>query len=179
MRGADRRGERDVTAAAGPGRFFGPTERAVFLAREDEDRGCYLLVLEVPGKLSLVAGSRGTVRVPKGFYVYAGSARGGLAARIARHRRRSDKSLRWHVDYLRAAAEFRAAYPVRTSQDLECDLARAVRGLAETAGGWEVPRFGSSDCNCPSHLFGFGRNPALTGAFVDLILRARTDRLFP
>lgn len=149
------------------------------LAKEDEDRGCYLLVLEVPVSCSLAVGSLGAVRLPKGFYVYTGSARGGLAVRIARHRRRGAKRLRWHIDHLRAAAELRAAYPIRASEDLECDLARAVRELAETAGGWDVPRFGSSDCGCSSHLFGFGRNPVLTRRFVDLLLRARIDRLIP
>ena len=33
------------------------------------------------------------------LYVYTGSARGGLEARIARRRRR-EKRMRWHIDYL-------------------------------------------------------------------------------
>jgi len=65
------------------------------------------------------------------------------------------------------------AMPVRASTDLEHDLAAALGKLA----GWTVPRFGSSDCSCPSHLFGFRENPIRDPRFVDMLLRFRIRRL--
>lgn len=102
--------------------------------------------------------------------MYVGSAMGGLAARLARHHR-AGKRLHWHIDYLlhdpgtRLLQSLPIAGPVR----LECPLAREVAGLAEEA----VPRFGCSDCRCPSHLFRFTGDPRKRGAFRRLVARFR------
>jgi len=94
-------------------------------------------------------GRLGRYLFPAGYYVYAGSALGGLAARIARHRR-DEKRLHWHVDYLRARAEVVAAYASPGRQRRECALAQALAALP----GARLPaaRFGASDCRCLSHL---------------------------
>jgi sugar fermentation stimulation protein A len=47
-----------------------------------------------------------------------------------------------------------------------------MRALAD----FEVPGFGSSDCSCGSHLFGFRRDPQGTPAFQELLLGYRMDR---
>ena len=44
-------------------------------------------------------------------------------------------------------------------------LADAVGDIAE----WEVPKFGSSDCYCTSHLFGMMENPIHNKKFMDVI----------
>jgi sugar fermentation stimulation protein A len=142
------------------------------LERELCDGGAYLLLLELPRRARIAVGALGEVDFPEGWYVYAGSARGGLSARIDRHRRLR-KNLHWHVDHLRGACRFAAAFPVMTADDLECALAAAVRELA----GAEVPCFGSSDCGCRSHLFRFGEDPRRLPAFQALIQRFRIDRL--
>lgn len=138
--------------------------------RHAHDRGCYLvhLHLEEP---TLVAGRWD---LPPAHYVYAGSARAGLAPRLARHRRGSARP-HWHIDHLRRAARFVEALPIRSDLDLECELARGLAGVASEA----VPGFGSSDCRCPSHLFRFPEDPRRMGAFQGLMLRLRTDRLGP
>ena len=53
--------------------------------------------------------------------------------------------------------------------------ARAT-ALGEMAG-WDVPRFGASDCRCPTHLFGFRDNPVRDPRFIDMLLRFRIGRL--
>jgi sugar fermentation stimulation protein A len=117
-------------------------------------------------------GGLGKITFPKGYYVYAGSARVNLTKRVERHLRRR-KQFHWHIDFLRDRADSCAALPVRSSEDLEHDLAAALGLIAD----WSIPRFGSSDCRCPTHLFGFKENPVRTPRFIELLLKFRIDRL--
>ncbi len=142
------------------------------LGRELSDGGSYILVLHLADGLSIDVGGLGRVRFRQGFYLYAGSAKRNLRKRIDRHLRKR-KALHWHIDYLRAHAEVTAAIPVRASDDLEHALATAIGGIAD----WTHPGFGSSDCDCPTHLFGMKTNPFRSPAFIDLLLHFRIDRL--
>ena len=111
----------------------------------------YQLVLEVRRPLRLAIGRLGVFDFPAGRYLYTGSARRGLEARIARHRRAA-KSLRWHVDFLLGAPGVRIA-TVRRSTRGECPLNQAAPGAVR------VPGFGASDCTagCGAHLKYLGR----------------------
>ena len=106
----------------------------------------YQLQIEIPRPLRCTIGRLGEFDFPAGRYVYTGSARRGLEARIARHLR-PEKTLRWHIDYLLAAPGVRVIGVTR-SQRGECALNRAVPGSVP------VPRFGASDCGagCVAHL---------------------------
>lgn len=122
------------------------------------ERGTYALLLRLDAPQRVVVGALGALAFPGGWYLYLGSARGpgGLAARLARHRRRGDKRFHWHIDYLRAVM---ALVEVWTSTDAthECRWATA----AATLPGAKVvaPGFGASDCRCPAHLFHYARQP--------------------
>jgi len=140
--------------------------------REAKDEGAYLLVLEMPQGGHIDVGGLGRIAFPKGFYVYAGSARANLTSRVERHLR-PRKRHHWHIDYLRAGAASCTALPVRASEDLEHGLAAALGRAAD----WGIPRFGSSDCRCPTHLFGFRENPLEDARFIDQLLRFRIRRL--
>jgi len=142
------------------------------LDREARDSGNYILVLQLSEERSIFVGSLGTVIFPKGFYLYVGSARKNLAKRIDRHLRKR-KNFFWHIDYLRDQADACTAIPIRSSERLEHRLAGAVRKIA----GWSVPRFGASDCNCKSHLFGMRENPVHDPRFMALLQHFRIDRL--
>lgn len=144
------------------------------LERENQDRGSYLLVLHVPRVVSVQVGALGRIRFPVGFYVYVGSAMAGLSARLARHRRRR-KKMHWHIDWLASVARIVDAVPIRSSERLECDIARAVAGLARD----RLSGFGSSDCSCESHLFRMPGNPLEQESFHDLLAWFRMDRLAP
>jgi Uri superfamily endonuclease len=106
----------------------------------------YQLVIEVPSTLHLPVGRLGEYEFPAGTYVYTGSARRGLEARLVRHGR-SAKTLRWHIDYLLAAPGVRIRKIVRSGQ-AECRLNQSAKGTVP------VPGFGSSDCRagCGAHL---------------------------
>jgi len=141
--------------------------------REAEDRGSYILILRLPARKYIEIGKLGRLQFKAGYYLYAGSAQKNLTQRLERHRREG-KNLFWHVDYLRAQAEFHWALPIRTCDDLECELASALKKIA----GWEVPCFGSSDCSCNSHLFGMAKDPLHSPEFIALWQYFRVDRLF-
>ncbi len=126
--------------------------------------GSYLLVIRTEAPLTLAVGRLGTRAFPRGWHVYAGSARRGLGARL-RHHLAPDRPARWHVDALRRAGRVAAVWVVAGSEPGECALARA---LATLPGAQRTPGFGSTDCRCPGHLVSFARRPALRGLWPGL-----------
>ncbi len=140
--------------------------------QEAHDSGSYIIILNLKRDRRLLIGGLGTVNFRKGYYLYVGSARVSLTKRIERHRRLV-KRLHWHVDYLRAKAEFHAALPIRASEDLECTIAAALGKITE----WNINGFGSSDCGCESHLYGMMEDPLHSRAFIGLLGYFRIDRL--
>lgn len=110
-------------------------------------QGCYVLILSLESGHIIPVGRLGRRYFAAGQYAYVGSALGGLQARVGRHRRK-DKRLHWHIDYLLSVALLERVIWARTSQKLECCIARF---FAEDFSS--VPRFGASDCRCDSHLF--------------------------
>lgn len=112
--------------------------------------GTYTILVELVDPVTLSVGALGDHRLPAGWYAYTGRAFGaGGFSRIDRHYELAvgDRTVRhWHVDYLlcHPAAEIRG--DVRSPDaDVECAVARALP--AATIDG-----FGSSDCDCTTHL---------------------------
>ncbi len=103
--------------------------------------------------MRISVGRLGEFRFPAGCYVYSGSARRNFEARIARHLR-TEKTLRWHIDYLLAARGVSVTAVKRSVRD-ECALNRSAGGTIVVAG------FGASDCTegCGSHLRYLGPLP--------------------
>jgi sugar fermentation stimulation protein A len=116
-------------------------------------------------------GKLGNIVFKKGFYVYVGSAMANLTARIERHQRLR-KNLHWHIDSLRDVSEVVGVFAIRSSDRLECEIANSMSKIA----GWSVQGFGSSDCSCPTHLFGFKKDPASLPSFQRLLQYFRMDR---
>jgi sugar fermentation stimulation protein A len=140
--------------------------------RESHDRGSYIIVLKLVRDRKIEVGALGAVKFRKGFYLYIGSAMKDLTQRMARHQRLT-KRMHWHIDHLREHAGFVAAIPIRSSADLECEMAAALAGQAD----WQVPGFGCSDCSCDSHLFGLQQDPFLSRKFIALLLHFRMGLL--
>ena len=159
----------DLSIASGRTKVLPVLWRA--LEQEAEDRGSYLMLYRLPRKRLMEIGGLGKVAFRPGYYVYVGSAMKRLSKRVERHRR-IKKKLHWHIDYFSSLAQFQAALPVRSEDDLECELASAISGISE----WPVPGFGCSDCSCPSHLFGFSSDPLSTRQFHDVLQYFRMDR---
>jgi sugar fermentation stimulation protein A len=139
-----------------------------YLHEEVKDRGCYLLLMKMNRDKMLEIGKLGRREFKKGYYIYVGSAMKNLSARIARHRRKR-KVRHWHIDYLRNEVSSLIPVPIRSSQRLECELAGAISSIM--APGPEG--FGSSDCNCGTHLFWSHDNPLNTEIFHTLLAQFR------
>ena len=132
----------------------------------DQDRGSYLMVLEIPQARRVEVGALGEIDFRAGWYIYAGSAQKGLSPRMSRHTRRVRKRRHWHIDYLTQYAVAITPLPIRSYRNLECDLARDMAAL----GARPIHRFGSSDCACESHLFYVPFPPLEHKGFVDTLL---------
>ncbi len=143
------------------------------LEKENKNQGVYILIYHLPYRKSLIIGQMGLKDFRSGYYLYIGSAERNLQQRINRHLRERKKFF-WHIDYFSLHAKLHNAIPIRTSTPLECDLAQAVREISY----WEIPGFGSSDCYCPSHLFGMPKNPLQNVEFISLLQYFKMDRLF-
>ena len=118
--------------------------------------GVYNLVIYLERERCIQVGRLGEFWFPAGYYVYTGSALGGLEARIARHLRK-EKRKWWHVDYLLEWAGVAEVRRIPTRERKECALNRKVAGL--TGAQVVAPGFGASDCTCETHLFFFERRP--------------------
>jgi Uri superfamily endonuclease len=125
----------------------------------DSTPGTYALLLELREPAELQVGRLGQIRFDLAFYLYCGSAfgPGGLAARLAHHLGPTRRA-HWHIDYLRQIAEVVGVWYTGDAAPLECAWASAAATLR---GASIVPRFGSSDCRCPSHLCGLAHLPSL------------------
>jgi adenylylsulfate kinase len=97
----------------------------------------------------LSVGALGFVSFGKGSYAYIGSAQNNLEKRIGRHLRKKKKMF-WHVDYLLDSAKVRVlkVLVLFAGKEAECRIAEKVSPSSAAVKG-----FGSSDCNCISHLF--------------------------
>ena len=115
-------------------------------------RGSYALLLHLASEQRIAIGKLGAFDLPDGYYVYLGSALGGLRGRIDRHLRR-DKKLHWHIDYLTAMTPVVEIWWAAGTERMECAWATAAAGLPETSV--PAPGFGASDCRCRTHLLRF------------------------
>lgn len=115
--------------------------------------GTYALVLYLSCARTIRIGRLGTFRFPRGYYIYIGSALNGLDARLARHLRQTKKKF-WHIDYLLEHARIKQVWTHQGTERWECLWAHAALALPQAQV--VVPRFGASDCQCPTHLIYFG-----------------------
>jgi Uri superfamily endonuclease len=106
----------------------------------------YQLTIQVRQDSTIQIGKLGTFHFPAGYYVYTGSAKRNLEARIQRHLSK-EKRLKWHVDYLLSAPEVEIIKVARWTEP-ECEVNQQVNGNVL------IPRFGATDCcaGCGSHL---------------------------
>lgn len=115
------------------------------------DRGTYVLLLRCSSSRTVRVGRLGSVRLRPGYYLYVGSAfgPGGLRARIDHHRH-GPVRLHWHIDHLRRYTHLDCAW-YRCGERCEHDWAARIGNLPGAAT--VILGFGSSDCQCDTHLF--------------------------
>ena len=118
------------------------------------DGGTYTLVLQRESGGPIEVGALGDLDFSAGWYAYTGSALGsGGFSRVERHRAVAsgeNDARHWHIDYLLGDEATSVDSVVTTGADIECGVARR---LVDAVAG-SIPDFGSSDCDCPSHLVG-------------------------
>lgn len=124
---------------------------------EKQDKGLYVLVIQLKAKQSLSSGKLKTTEFKPGIYLYIGSARNGLLNRIARHLRK-EKKVFWHIDYFLQKAQIKEVWVNRNFFD-ECQILREAKKMLKNSD-FPLKKFGSSDCRCPSHLIFFPKNEA-------------------
>ncbi len=137
-----------------------------------KDSGCYIIILYLNDNKKIKIGKLGKINFYKGYYFYVGSAKKNLSKRIERHKRKR-KKFHWHIDYLRNEAEFINDIIIRTDKDMECRLANKLKAITDET----IKKFGSSDCNCESHLFRMNENPISNPNFINLIINYRMNKL--
>ncbi len=120
--------------------------------------GSYILIIYIPNPTRIQIGKLGFFKFKSGYYCYVGSAlKGKLITRIRRHiSPPSLKKIHWHIDYLLTFSEIRIIKSILIPSSFreECKLAQTIKKISKE----EVIGFGSSDCNCKSHLFYFGEH---------------------
>ncbi|UCG23042.1 MAG: GIY-YIG nuclease family protein [Chloroflexota bacterium] len=142
------------------------------------DGGTYALILQLYAGRLLQVGKLGAFNFPAGHYIYIGSALGpgGLAGRLGRHVApvKPDSRLHWHVDYLRRWTTIAEVWFAEHSVQHEHDWAVIAGRLPGSIV--PAPRFGASDCRCPSHLFHFEDAPIAERFQASLGLLFPADR---
>ncbi len=142
------------------------------LENELFDSGTYILIIYNEKKQKIEIGNIGLITFDKGYYCYVGSALQNLSKRIERHKRKN-KRFHWHIDYFLDKTKIYKALEIRGVDKLECEIALSLQKISDGS----INNFGSSDCNCFSHLFYFKENPIHQKKFIDLILYFRMERL--
>lgn len=115
-------------------------------------KGVYVLILRLVKDTKIHTGSLGELHLKRGFYAYVGSALGaGGFKRVTRHfnvASGTNRTRKWHIDYLLPRSEVVCAILVPTDDALECIVAKTLAQFSEGIEG-----FGCTDCSCSSHLF--------------------------
>jgi len=126
--------------------------------------GSYVLLIELRKQKTIQIGKLGSIDFPCSWYVYVGSAMNGIKQRVNRHFS-DEKKLHWHIDYFLQTAILQKAYYKESKQRTECDIAHV---FSENFSS--ISSFGSSDCNCDSHLF-YGKRQDLVVTINHLRLK--------
>ena len=129
-------------------------------------KGTYILVIRLFEDSKIKIGSIGKLDFFKGYYLYLGSAMGNkgsttLENRVKRHVLASNrKRIFWHIDYLlnNKNSVITRIYLIPSISRLECIVSKEISRSSDNF----IRKFGSSDCDCPSHLFFFQKFTDLT-----------------
>jgi Uri superfamily endonuclease len=106
----------------------------------------YQLHIRITKEKKINIGKLGNFIFYPGYYVYTGSAKKNMDARIKRHQSKK-KKIRWHIDYLLSHNDIQIVH-IEQFEENECMVNQT------TEGDNFVPKFGASDCKsgCGSHL---------------------------
>lgn len=117
--------------------------------------GAYILVIKVTRDFKARIGALGRFRIERGTYLYVGSAKRSIRARVGRHLRLAAERkgrAHWHIDYMLLNSNTLLARVLACRNMDECELVMKLYRLKGTSV--PIAGFGSSDCKrrCPAHL---------------------------
>jgi Uri superfamily endonuclease len=147
---------------------------------EIKNSGAYILLLETSANVLVRIGSLGEVKIPKGQFLYVGSARKNLMQRIARHRRLAEQKagkLHWHIDHLLLHPEIKLLAIISFPGGEECRISHQI--FLQKGVTAPIPGFGATDCRsgCPAHLYHRKKfNNAILSAAGSPLLWNRKDK---
>jgi len=110
-------------------------------------KGSYLLLIKLDINKFIKYGKNKNNYFKKGYYVYIGSALNNLEKRIERHLK-INKKKHWNIDYFLEYGIIKNIYYKENNYREECYIAGLLNKIF-----LPIPNFGSSDCNCKTHLF--------------------------
>jgi len=137
-------------------------------------KGIYTLIIQLKASVNIKIGAFGRIRLPKGTYLYTGSARGSgmssIEGRINRHLRKTKRNF-WHIDYLlkHELSQILAVVYSETKRSIECNVNESI--CMELKASSPAAHFGSSDCACQTHLL----RVADPGAVEQLVRNVRVS----
>jgi sugar fermentation stimulation protein A len=108
----------------------------------------YILLIFVKSNFEKLVGNLGRLRFEIGYYAYVGSAKSNFLQRIKRHLSKK-KKLFWHIDYLLVENDVVVEKVFFTKKTIEHKIAKRLYESCFDV----LKKFGSSDCDCPGHLF--------------------------
>jgi len=125
-------------------------------------RGVYTLLIKLENQYRISLKPNKGWYLPKGYYVYTGSALGrgstSLEKRLKRHLR-VNKKVFWHIDRLLngSGKVIKVAYAIAAAK-MECELNQTISSLLQST---PIKGFGSSDCRggCMGHLLYLNSQP--------------------
>ena len=137
-----------------------------------DDRGLYLLHLDVATPQGIALATQGHRVLAPGHYIYVGCAQHQLSATMAKDLRQR-QHLRSPIDALRQHAQRARAFAIRGITDA-CALARDLATLGTTRLD-----LGPEPCPCGGHLFWAGPDdPVPTAPYQRLLTQWRHQRCF-
>jgi Uri superfamily endonuclease len=112
-------------------------------------KGVYVLIISISKEINVKVGALGKINFKRGTYAYIGSAQTNLQKRVERHLRKAKRRF-WHIDYLLSNSDVKVlkVFYKGSPKTEECKIAAKL-----SQKGFPVEGFGSSDCDCGSHLF--------------------------
>jgi Uri superfamily endonuclease len=147
------------------------------------DKGTYVLLLSLRQETFFPRiGPFGAVTLPRGYFLYVGSAfgSGGVKGRVGHHALVHKERLHWHLDYARHKMDIEEVWCTYDLVKRECAWARLIH--EHLGGDVVVTGFGSADCcklrrdlRCPAHFFHFRSRPT-PSKFLDVLREAVPDQ---
>ncbi len=130
------------------------------------------MVIKISEDLKIRVGRLGEGSFKEGDYIYIGSAKGCLEARLRRHLRK-DKKIYWHIDYLLKNKKTKILQIWIIDKKMECQTAEVFCQDPTT----EIIKkgFGSSDCKCLTHLFFIKNKKQIESILKEIGFSRRTE----